>query len=115
MQRISIELFVAAGIGVLIAFLGPLGAYPSAPGKLMFYWISLIIIGYAIFRPLLIISKWLHEVTRIPLWTAQGLAIGLASLPVMLLVSTTLNGFDYSMLSLNWMIQMDCMFIEVDG
>ena len=92
-RRLAIELFVAAAIGTVLGLFGPFGTYGFGLGPRMAYWMSFIIIGYLIFRPLIVVSGWLTEQTGMARWMARGLALALASVPMTLMVSSMMNGF----------------------
>lgn len=95
-RRIAIELLVAVMIGSVLGLLGPFESYRLAIGPRIAYWIFMIIAGLAIFRPTLVVSDWLAEETGLPRWASIGLAIGLGSLPMTLLVAWLFSGFDVS-------------------
>ena len=92
-KRLAIELFVATGIGAVLGLFGPFGTYGFGLGLRMAYWIGFIIIGFLIFRPLIVVGGWLTEQTGMARGMARGLALALASLPMTLMVSWMLNGF----------------------
>lgn len=94
-QRISIELLVIAGIGLVLGLLGPFGTYPMPLAMRLVYWIGFIIIGYAIFRPLTRAAGWLHEQSNIPLILAIVLAVAVAALPLSLLIGFAINGMQW--------------------
>jgi hypothetical protein len=94
MRRLAIELFVAGAVGAALGMIGPFNTYGFGAGPRMAYWISFILLGYAIFRPLIIVSNWLAAQVTLPRWMVRGLALCLASLPMALLVAWVIMGFD---------------------
>lgn len=95
-RQIAIEIFAAIGIGALLGLFGPFGTYAFGPGLRMAYWISFIVLGYLIFRPVIIVSGWLADHSAIPEFAARAIALAIASIPMTLLVVTMLSGFDLS-------------------
>ena len=83
-------------IGALLGLFGPFGSYALGPGLRMAYWISFIVLGYLIFRPIITVSGWLADHSAIPEIAARAIALAIASIPVTLLVVTMLSGFDLS-------------------
>jgi hypothetical protein len=91
-RRIAIDLFVMAAIGAVLGLVGPFdsGAMPTAPR--LFFWVTFILVGYAIFRPLAAVSEWVTAETRIPAWLAIVLTATVAALPLAGLVAFALSG-----------------------
>lgn len=50
-RSLLIDLTVMAGIGVLLALLGPFGMYEAPFALRLFYWLLMMLIGYALFVP----------------------------------------------------------------
>jgi hypothetical protein len=94
LRRIAIELLVAVMIGAMLGLLGPFETYRLGIGLRMASWIFMIIAGFAIFRPTLIVSEWLGTEIGWPVWAAGGVAIAIGSLPMTLLVTWLFTGFD---------------------
>ena len=92
-RRLAIELFIAAAIGAVLGLFGPFGTYAYGLALRMAYWIAFIILGFLIFRPMVVVSGWLSEQTGLPTWAARGMAIAIASLPMTMAVVWMLNGF----------------------
>ena len=74
-KRISVEILVIAGIGLVLGLLGPFGTYPMPLALRLAYWIGFILIGYAIFRPITKIAGWLHDMSKIAFPLAIGIAV----------------------------------------
>lgn len=81
-KRLTIEILLAAGVAFLLGIFGPFGTYTMPMGVRIAYWIGVGLIGYAIFRPLLIIGHWLSVLTATPAIIGMGLALFLAALPL---------------------------------
>jgi hypothetical protein len=92
LRRIAIDLFVMAAIGAVLGLIGPFdsGAMPAAPR--LFFWVSFILVGYAIFRPVAAVSEWVTDETRIPRWLAIVLTATVAALPLAGLIAFALGG-----------------------
>jgi len=91
-QRMSVELLVMAGIGLVLGLLGPFGTYPMPLALRLAYWLGFILIGYAIFRPITRAAGWLHEMSKIPFPLAISIAVLTASLPLAFLIGFAVNG-----------------------
>lgn len=85
-RRIAIELLVVTAVGLALAALGPFGSYAvPLPGRALL-WMSFILIGYLIMRPVVAVSLWLSDETGLARLPAQLLALTVASVPLSLLV-----------------------------
>lgn len=91
-QRLSVELLVIAGIGLVLGLLGPFGTYPMPLPMRLLYWVGFILVGYAIFRPVTRAAGWLHEQSRIPLPVAITMAVAVAALPLTILIGFAISG-----------------------
>ncbi|SIN60632.1 transcriptional regulator, LytTR family [Parasphingorhabdus marina DSM 22363] len=91
-QRLSVELLVIAGIGLILGLLGPFGTYPMPLPLRLLYWVGFILVGYAIFRPITRAAGWLHEQSRIPLPVAIAIAVAVAALPLTILIGFAISG-----------------------
>lgn len=99
-QRISVELLVIAVVGLLLGLLGPFGTYAMPLALRLAYWIGFILIGYAIFRPVIHAAQWLADTTAIPLWVANIMAAAIAALPLAFLIGFAINGMRFDGLML---------------
>jgi hypothetical protein len=93
LKRVAIEIFVSLIIGVVFGLFGPFGTFSAPLGLRVLYWVVFIVAGYTLFRPTLIVSEWLADHIGMSIWIAKALAIGVASLPMTLLVAWMLDGF----------------------
>ncbi len=91
-KRISVEILVIAGIGLVLGLLGPFGTYPMPLALRLAYWIGFILIGYAIFRPITKIAGWLHDMSKIAFPLAIGIAVLVSALPLAFLIGFAING-----------------------
>lgn len=94
-QRLSVELLVMAGIGLVLGLLGPFGTYAMPAALRLVYWIGFILVGYAIFRPVTRVAGWLDDSTAIPFPAAIIMAVAVASLPLALLIGFAINGMQF--------------------
>ncbi len=95
LQRLSVELLVIAGIGLILGLLGPFGTYPMPMPLRLLYWVGFILVGYAIFRPITRAAGWLHEHSRIPLPIAITMAVAVAALPLTILIGFAISGMQW--------------------
>lgn len=92
---IAIELLIMAVIGLVFGFLGPFGTYAMPVALRLAYWVSFIIIGYAIFRPISIAAGWLRESIGISVWAAELLSTAVAALPLTFLIAFAIAGMRF--------------------
>lgn len=85
-RRIAVELLVVAGVGLALAALGPFGSYAAPFGPRALYWMGTMLVGYAILRPMVPVSRWLSQETGIGPFPAQLLALTVAAAPLSLIV-----------------------------
>ena len=88
------ELLVAVMLGALLGMLGPFDTYRMGTGIRSTYWIFVMAAGLAIGRPTLIVSEWLAAETGLPVLAVRSVAIAIGSLPMTLLVTWLITGFD---------------------
>lgn len=100
-KSVSIEIFIMLTIGLLLGFIGPFGTFEVAVGPRVAYWSVTMLAGYAIFRPLLLVSQWVGEALRIPQLVAGGLALVIGAMPQTYLVALYFVGFDFAR-ALKW-------------
>lgn len=93
-RKISIEIFMMMVIGLVLGLFGPFGTFAMPTGPRIAYWLFFVLAGYAVFRPLIVVGRWLSETLSIPQIVGVGLALVVAALPVTLLVASLLSGFD---------------------
>ncbi len=93
-KRISVEVFLILAIGLVLGLFGPFGTFavPTAPRIL--YWMAFALLGYLIFRPLIILGKWMSETSQVTPIIGIGLALAIAAIPMTFLISLLLSGFD---------------------
>lgn len=93
-KAVSIEIFIVLTLGVLLGLIGPFGTFEMSAGVRMAFWLATLLMGYAIFRPFLIVSEWVGETLRVPQLVAGGLALMIAALPLTFLIALFFAGFD---------------------
>jgi LytTr DNA-binding domain len=93
-RTLAIEIFVMLVIGLALGLIGPFGTFETHAGLRIAYWMVFALAGYAIFRPLVTVGRWLSEALGVSPLIGIGLALAVASLPMTLLVATMFSGFD---------------------
>lgn len=93
-KAVSIEIFIVLNLGVLLGLIGPFGTFEMSAGVRMAFWLGTLLMGYAIFRPFLIVSEWVGETLHVPQLVAGGLALMIAALPLTFLIALFFAGFD---------------------
>jgi hypothetical protein len=93
-RQLSIEIFIVLTIGLLLGLIGPYGTFESMPGVRIAFWVVTCLVGYAIFRPFLIVSSWVSEATGLPQLVGGGLALMIAAAPLTYLIALYFSGFD---------------------
>lgn len=92
-KQLSIELLVISGIGLILGLLGPFGTYAMPSAMRLAYWVTFILIGYVIFRPISFVALWLNGATAVPFWIAMAIALLVASFPLSMMIGFMINGF----------------------
>ncbi len=100
-KRIAIEMMLVAAIGFVLGLIGPFGTYEIAVVPRLTYWVIFGVLGYAIFRPLIIMGDWLAEQLDISRILGVGMALLIASIPMTLLVAAMMFRMDVSV-ALQW-------------
>lgn len=86
---------MVALIGLVMAFLGPFGTYAMPSGLRIAYWVIFGIIGYALYRPMAIITHRLCNIIAIPKWAAELLGCMIAAIPFSFLVAFMVAGLQW--------------------
>ena len=92
LRRLAVDLFLMVAIGAVLGLLGPFGSGAMPAAQRLLFWIVFIVAGYALFRPVSAVSRWVTEETRIPDWLAVQLTARVATLPLSVLVAIALGG-----------------------
>lgn len=93
-KAIAVELMLAAGVALLLGLFGPFGTFAMPIGERIAYWVLVGLIGYAVFRPIIIIGRWLSDFTAIPTMVGVGLALFIAALPMTFFIALLIADFD---------------------
>jgi hypothetical protein len=93
-KRISVELFLILAIGLVLGLFGPFGTFAAPTAPRILYWMAFALLGYLIFRPLIILGKWMSETLQVTPIICIGLALAIAAVPMTFLISLLLSGFD---------------------
>jgi hypothetical protein len=91
-RRLAIDALLLAAIGVVLGLIGPFGSDALPPVQRVLFWITFLLAGYAIFRPISVVAGWLEEETGSPPWLAVVLTTIVASLPLATLIAFALGG-----------------------
>jgi hypothetical protein len=94
-KQLAVELFMMVLIGLLLGLLGPFGTFPMPLGQRLIYWVTFIIVGYAIFRPITAAADWITQVSAIPGWMATIMATAVAAFPQALFIAFAFGGFGW--------------------
>lgn len=86
-RKLAIETMVLVAIGMVLAFFGPFGTFELPLGKRMLYWVSLVLIGFPLFRGSSIIARRLSDSTSLPVTVSLLIAIGIAAIPMTAIVA----------------------------
>lgn len=86
-KRLAIEIFLVTLIGLALGLFGPFGTYAIPTAMRIAYWVSFGLIGYAIFRPLIIVGRWMSEALAVPAFVGIAFALVLAALPMTVMVA----------------------------
>jgi hypothetical protein len=86
-RQIAVELFLMVLAGIVLALIGPFGSYALPLTQRLVLWPLMLLSGYPVFRGLGVVSRWLAEVTHVPLAIAVALALAVGALPVTLVVA----------------------------
>jgi hypothetical protein len=118
-RQIAIELLVMAAIGAALAALGPFGSYALPLELRLPFWMGAVIIGYATFRPMLVVGKWLSEAAAIPRLAADLLVLTVGAVPLTFLLGFVLgrivpNGRALSEGFLIFYAQIWCIGLAID-
>jgi hypothetical protein len=93
-KQLAIEIFLVALVGLLLGVIGPFGTFEVQAALRIGYWVIFGLVGYAIFRPLTIVGRWLSEMLNIAPLIGIGFALVLAAMPMTLIVAMILFRFD---------------------
>ena len=85
-RRIVIDIALMVGVGLLLAVLGPFGTFDARFAYRLIYWITLMLAGYALYKPMM--AGALVAVARLHLPEVAGWAAAaiLASAPMSVIV-----------------------------
>lgn len=94
-KSILVELLVIVAIGLVLGLIGPFGSNAISAGPRLLYWAGFTLVGYALFRPVSIVARWLTEQSALPLWAAMIVATLVAALPLSWIIGFALGGMRY--------------------
>jgi hypothetical protein len=91
-KQISVELFMVIAIGFVLGLFGPFGTFAMPSAIRIAVWIAFIVTGYLIFRPTLIVGKWMSAAFGVSQIIGNGLGLAIAAAPMTLLVALFFSG-----------------------
>jgi LytTr DNA-binding domain len=94
-RRLGIELFFVLCIGFVLGLFGPFGTYAMQTPIRLTYWMVFGVIGYTLFRPLIVLGEWVSEELRISRIISVGFGMAVAAVPMTLLIAAMFNGFQW--------------------
>ena len=100
-RRIGIESFLVLTIGLVLGLFGPFGTFEMAPAVRIAFWMGYTLLGYAIFRPMIVVGRWVSEALSLPPIIGVGLALVLAAVPLTFMIALLIAGFDVAK-ALRW-------------
>jgi hypothetical protein len=92
-RQIAAELLIVAAIGFALAALGPFGSYLLPLGSRCLLWAGGAMIAYGIIRPAIPAGDRLAAKLRTPGLLAYALMLAIASVPITLLLSASLEAW----------------------
>ena len=93
-KRIGVEAFMVLVMGFVLGLIGPFGTFEMPIGLRLVYWMIFGLLGFAIFRPMIITGEWLSEALGLSAMIGIGLTLAVAAVPMTLLVAVMFSGFD---------------------
>lgn len=88
-------------LGVVLGLIGPFGTFAIPDAPRIAYWMSFAVIGYAIYRPMIIVGDWLNDRFQMSRIIGAGMALALSAMPMTFIVAWLFSGFDVSR-ALRW-------------
>jgi hypothetical protein len=93
-KRVGVEIFLVLVIGLVLGLFGPFGTYAIPTAARIVSWMVFTMLGYAIFRPLIILGQWMSDALRVSQIIGVGLALAIAAVPMTALMALLFSGFD---------------------
>jgi len=95
-KQISVEILLLALIGLLLGLMGPFGTYAMPTGIRLIYWVSFILVGYLLFRPVSFVANWLSDISQIPIAAATLIAVSVSAFPLTIIIAIAIGGFSFA-------------------
>ena len=86
LRRIVIDMAVMIGVGLLLAVLGPFGTFEASFAYRLIYWVTLMLAGYALYKPMLAAMLIAADRLHLPEVAGWAAASILASVPMSVIV-----------------------------
>ncbi len=93
-RKLGVEIFLMLVIGLVLGLFGPFGTFGMSPAVRIAFWMIYVLLGYAIFRPMIILGKWMSESYAIPQIIGVGLALVVAAAPMTFMIALLFSDFD---------------------
>ncbi len=94
-KKITVEIVIVVLTGLVLAFLGPFGTYAMPSGLRIAYWVIFGVIGYALYRPMAVITHRLRDIISFPIWAVELLGCMMAAVPFSFLVAFMIAGMQW--------------------
>ena len=101
MRKLAIEIFLLLVVGLALGLFGPFGTFATPIILRTGQWMLFVLAGYAIFRPLIVVGRWLSDSLSMSPLIGIALALLIAALPMTFLVAIMLARFDVAA-ALRW-------------
>lgn len=85
-RALVIEAGIAIAIGVVLAAVGPFGSYSASFARRLAYWVPLILLGYAIMRPTLLLADPVARRLDLPGGAVATVLMAIANGPLSLII-----------------------------
>ncbi len=93
-RKLGVEIFLMLVIGLVLGLFGPFGTFGMSPAVRIAFWMIYVLLGYAIFRPMITLGKWMSESYAIPQIIGVGLALVVAAAPMTFMIALLFSDFD---------------------
>lgn len=85
-RQTIIDLAIMVVIGLALAVIGPFGSFHFDLATRVAYWVPFSLLGYAIFRPIVALARWIATKLDLPEWPTVIAGLCVAAAPMSLLL-----------------------------
>jgi hypothetical protein len=93
-RQFGVEFFLMLVIGLVLGLFGPFGTFAMSPAIRIAFWMVYVLLGYVIFRPMIVLGRWMSEAFSMPQIIGVGLALVVASAPLTFMIALLFTDFD---------------------